>query len=84
MTQSRSQADVTRDTAAKAGLARCLSSITSSVSNINDMNTLIASSSEEQNAVAEEISRSVVNISQVAEVGIRGGCAYRGNVGRFA
>ncbi len=65
MNQSRSQADVTRDTAAKAG--EVLNSITSSVTNINDMNTLIASSSEEQNAVAEEINRSIVSISQGAE-----------------
>lgn len=66
MTQSRSQADVTRDTAAKAG--EVLTSITSSVTNINDMNTLIASAAEEQNAVAEEINRSIVSISQGAEV----------------
>lgn len=65
MNQSRSQADVTRDTAAKAG--EVLSNITASVTNINDMNTLIASSAEEQNAVAEEINRSVVSISQGAE-----------------
>lgn len=65
MNQSRSQADVTRDTAAKAG--EVLNSITRSVTNINDMNTLIASSAEEQNAVAEEINRSIVSISQGAE-----------------
>ena len=65
MNQSRSQADVTRDTAAKAG--EVLNSITSSVTNINDMNTLIASSAEEQNSVAEEINRNVVSISQAAE-----------------
>lgn len=66
MNQSRSQADVTRDTAARAG--EVLTSITSSVTNINDMNTLIASSAEEQNSVAEEINRSIVSISQGAEV----------------
>ncbi|VAW63340.1 Methyl-accepting chemotaxis sensor/transducer protein [hydrothermal vent metagenome] len=65
MNQSRSQADVTRDTAAKAG--EVLTRITRSVTNINDMNTLIASSAEEQNAVAEEINRSIVSISQGAE-----------------
>lgn len=70
MNQSRSQADVTRDTAARAG--EVLTSITSSVTNINDMNTLIASSSVEQNAVAEEINRSIVNISQAAEVSSEG------------
>lgn len=66
MNHSRSQADVTRDTAAKAG--EVLNNITASVSNINDMNTLIASSAEEQNSVAEEINRSVVSISQVADL----------------
>ncbi len=70
MNQSRSQADVTRDTAARAG--EVLTSITASVTNINDMNTLIASSAEEQNAVAEEINRSIVNISQSAEVASEG------------
>ncbi len=66
MNQSRSQADATRDTAARAG--EVLNSITISVTNINDMNTLIASSAEEQNAVADEINRSIVSISQGAEV----------------
>ena len=70
MNQSRSQADVTRDTAARAG--QVLTSITNSVTNINDMNTLIASSAEEQNSVAEEINRSIVSISQGAEVASEG------------
>ncbi len=65
MNQSRSQADVTRDTAAKAG--QVLNSITRSVNSINDMNTLIASAAEEQNSVAEEINRNIVNISQASE-----------------
>ena len=65
MNQSRSQADVTRDTAAEAG--KVLTAITSSVTNINDMNALIASAAEEQNAVAEEINRNIVNISQAAD-----------------
>jgi len=63
--QAGSQADVTRDTAAKAG--EVLTEITSSVTNINDMNALIASAAEEQNAVAEEVNRNVVNISQASE-----------------
>ncbi len=70
MNQSRSQADVTRDTAARAG--EVLNSITASVTNINDMNTLIASSAEEQNSVADEINQSIVSISQVAEVASEG------------
>lgn len=65
MNQSRSQADVTRDTAAEAG--KVLTSITGSVTNINDMNALIASAAEQQNAVAEEINRNIVNISQAAD-----------------
>lgn len=66
MNQSRSQADVTRDTAAKAG--EMLNAITQSVNSINDMNTLIASASEEQNAVSEEINRNISSIQQSAEV----------------
>lgn len=65
MMQSRSQADVTRDTSARAG--EMLHAITQSVTNINDMNTLIASAAEEQNAVAEEINRNIINISHVAD-----------------
>lgn len=65
MKQSRSQADTTRDTAARAG--EVLSSITAAVTNINDMNTLIASAAEQQNSVAEEINRNIVNISQGSE-----------------
>lgn len=65
MKQSRSQADTTRDTAAKAG--EVLNRITKAVTSINDMNTLIASAAEEQNAVAEEINRNIVNISSAAE-----------------
>ncbi|MDQ1362626.1 MAG: methyl-accepting chemotaxis protein [Pseudomonadota bacterium] len=65
MMQSRSQADTTRDTAARAG--EVLTSITKSVTSINDMNALIASAAEEQNAVAEEINRNIVNISSAAE-----------------
>ena len=65
MKQSRSQADTTRDTAAKAG--QVLTSITKAVTSINDMNALIASAAEEQNAVAEEINRNIVNISTAAE-----------------
>jgi len=66
MNQSRSQADATRDTAAKAG--DVLRSITQSVNSINDMNTLIASAAEEQNAVSEEINRNIVSIHQSSEM----------------
>ena len=46
--------------------ARALDEITQSVTIINDMNTQIASSAEEQCAVAEDINRSITNIGQMA------------------
>ena len=61
MDESRTQADSTRDIAARAG--EVLNTITQAVMSINDMNTLIASAAEEQNSVAEEINRNIVNIS---------------------
>jgi methyl-accepting chemotaxis protein len=51
--------------AARAG--ESLKSITSSVSSIRDVNTQVASAAEEQSAVADEIKRNIVNISQIAE-----------------
>ncbi|WP_420848292.1 methyl-accepting chemotaxis protein [Pseudomonas saudimassiliensis] len=44
-----------------------LGSITDSVANIQSMNQQIAAAAEQQSAVAEEISRSVVNVRDVAE-----------------
>jgi methyl-accepting chemotaxis protein len=49
----------------KAGLA--LDEIASAVKTISDMNAMIASAAEEQSAVAEEINRSVVNITQISD-----------------
>jgi len=62
MNQSHSMASATRETSQEAG--DVLSSITSSVNGINDMNALIASAAEEQGAVSEEINRSIININQ--------------------
>jgi methyl-accepting chemotaxis protein len=47
--------------------AEALGTIAGGVANINDMNLQIATAAEEQTAVAEEINRNVVNISQLAD-----------------
>jgi methyl-accepting chemotaxis protein len=53
---------------AQAALAgESLAAIKQAVALINDMNTQIASATEEQMAVSQEISRNVVNISDVAK-----------------
>lgn len=44
-----------------------LDAITHTVSTISDMNVQIATASEEQAAVAEEINRNIINIVQIAE-----------------
>jgi len=53
------------DNASNAGEA--LNAITESVTTITNMNFQIASASEEQSVVAEEINKNVVNISEVAD-----------------
>ena len=65
ITQSRDLAVSTVEQAASAG--ESLRSITNAVSTIMQMNTQIATASEEQAAVAEEINRNVVNIQSVSE-----------------
>lgn len=64
MKASREQARVSVDESSRAGSS--LVSITDMVATINDMNTQIASAAEQQTAVAEEISRSIVEINDVA------------------
>lgn len=65
MEGSREQARSTADEAQHAGQA--LEAITQAVSAIKDMNHQIAIASEEQTAVAEEMNRNIVNITQVAD-----------------
>jgi methyl-accepting chemotaxis protein len=63
MEQGRSKAQASVQQAAGAG--ESLSSITGVVGTISDMNAQIASAAEQQGAVAEEINRNIVNISQI-------------------
>lgn len=65
MEQGLKEAEQTGDKATQAGDA--LQDISESVGVITDMNTHIASASEEQTCVAEEINRSLVNISDVSQ-----------------
>ena len=65
MSSSREKAQATVHESSKAGLS--LESITEMVSRISDMNAQIASAAEEQSAVAEEVNRNIVAISQVSE-----------------
>ena len=65
MDESRAKAESSVSQAAKAGGS--LEDITHSVSLINDMNTQIATAAEEQSAVAEEINRNIVNISEIVD-----------------
>ena len=64
MSKSSERAGDSVNQAAEAGTA--LDAIANAVTRINDMNTQIASASEEQSAVADEIDRNINNISQIA------------------
>ena len=65
MEQGTARADESVHQAGEAGEA--LNAISQAVAVINEMNVQIASAAEEQNAVAEEINRAVVAISQITE-----------------
>ncbi|VAW65023.1 Methyl-accepting chemotaxis sensor/transducer protein, partial [hydrothermal vent metagenome] len=70
MSKGKEQAVISVGHAQKAG--ESLKGITQAVSSISDMNTQIATAAEEQTAVAEEINRNIVNISQLGEQTVSG------------
>jgi methyl-accepting chemotaxis protein len=63
--RSRERSEQNVQNAASAGDS--LQTITHSVTEINDMNTMIASAAEEQSAVTEEINKNIVSIREAAE-----------------
>lgn len=63
MQDGRERARASVEQAAHA--SKALQAIARAVSQINDMNTQIASAAEEQSATAEEVNRNIVNIAQV-------------------
>ena len=65
MEQGRNRTRSTVEQATKAGAS--LETITQAVSTIVEMNMQIASAAQEQTAVAEEINRNIVNISEVSD-----------------
>jgi len=65
MDEGRSKAQAGVEQAARAG--ESLESIAQGVAAISDMNAQIASAAEEQTAVAEDVNRNVVDISQIAD-----------------
>lgn len=70
MEHSKAQTQVSVEHAREAG--NSLDVISNSVSDISDMNIHIATATEEQSAVTEEINSNIVNISQVAETSSEG------------
>ncbi|WMC10919.1 methyl-accepting chemotaxis protein [Oceanimonas pelagia] len=65
MSNSQEQAAISMDVVRAAG--RDLEQILNEVQSINDMNAQIATASEEQSAVAEEINRNLININEGAQ-----------------
>jgi len=70
MNESQTRASESVGQARNAGTS--LDAISSAVSTINDMNMQIATATEEQSAVTEEINNNIVNISQIAESSTEG------------
>jgi len=66
MQHGRDQVQNSVEKASNAG--HSLSSITSIVGQINDMNTTIASAAEEQSTVAEELNRNFSKISEISDM----------------
>ena len=69
ISKGQQKASASVDSASNAGSA--LSEITTSVATISDMNMQIATASEQQSAVAVEISENVVSINSVADENAR-------------
>ncbi|GAB3518310.1 methyl-accepting chemotaxis protein [Photobacterium alginatilyticum] len=65
MNQGKEQAEYSVKQASEAGDA--LQAITDAIGVINDMNIQIASASEQQSSVAENINENVINVKRVAE-----------------
>jgi len=65
MTANQEKANETVIHASKTGDS--LTAIATSIRTINEMNTQIAAAAEEQTAVANEINKNIINITQVAE-----------------
>jgi len=65
MTEGREKANQSVDQAQRAGAS--LNKITQMVSTISDMNTMIASSAEEQGNVAEEVNRNIHSITELSD-----------------
>jgi methyl-accepting chemotaxis protein len=79
---SREQAsDTVRQAQAASDM---LQAITEAVNQISQMNTQIATAAEEQSAVAEEINRSIISISGIAEVSAEGAHKAAESNGRIA
>ncbi|MBT3145721.1 HAMP domain-containing methyl-accepting chemotaxis protein [Neptunomonas phycophila] len=68
MKQNETNASHTKDKALEAGKA--LKNIADSIQVITEMNANIASASEEQSSVSEDINRSLVSISQVSQASV--------------